>query len=91
VAQRRAHARKQLVHAERLRHVIIGPQIEGGNLAGLVAAAREHDDRQAAVQVTDPPQQLQPIDVRQTEIEDDEVGLLGQQSEAFAVDRLGTS
>ena len=82
MAQRRPHAREQLVHAERLGDVIVGAEIERLDLAGLVAAARQDDDRDALVARSDRPQQLEPVDIGQAEIENDEVGLLRQSSSA---------
>ena len=40
-----ADAREQLADAERLAHVIIGPQIESAHPIALVRARGEHDDR----------------------------------------------
>jgi hypothetical protein len=42
--ERGTNSGQKLVHAERLRDVIIGTQIERLHLAGFVAAAGEHDD-----------------------------------------------
>ena len=58
MTQRRAHAREKLVHAERLGHVVVGAKIERRDLAGLIAAARQHDDRHALVARPDRAQQL---------------------------------
>ena len=45
VAQRGAQARHQLLHAEGLGDVIVGAEIERLDLAALVVADRQHDDR----------------------------------------------
>ena len=37
---RRAHAREELIHAERLCHVVVGSDIEGSYFVGLVLAHR---------------------------------------------------
>ena len=46
VAQRHADAGDQLVHAERLGHIVVGAELERLDDAGLVGAAGEDDDRQ---------------------------------------------
>src|SRR5262249_45965422 len=46
-----------------------------------LAPARQHDDRHALVLLPHPPQQLEAVDVRQAEIEDDQVRLLPDQLE----------
>ena len=78
VPQRRAHARQQFVHPERLCQVIVGAEIERLHLAGLVAAARQHHDRHALVAAADHAQQFVALDVRQAEIEDDQRRPFGQ-------------
>jgi hypothetical protein len=45
MAQGDADAREQLVHAERLRQVIVRAQIEGGHLVPLLPPRGEDDDR----------------------------------------------
>jgi hypothetical protein len=45
VAERGTDAGDELVHAERLRHVVVRTEVERLDLAALVAAAGEHDDR----------------------------------------------
>ena len=47
-AHRRAGAREQLLHAERLRDVVVGPGVERRDLVGLRLAHREHDHRHVA-------------------------------------------
>ena len=46
--QERAHARHQLLGAERLDHVVVGADLQADDAVGLVAARGEHHDRQAA-------------------------------------------
>src|SRR6202011_1931837 len=58
VAQRRPHPGKKLVHAERFCHIIVGAEIELLHLAGLVAAAGQHDDGNALVAGADGAQQV---------------------------------
>ena len=89
MAQCRAHARQQLVHAERLGDVVVGAEVERLHLAGLVAAARQHHDRDAFVARADHAQQLVTLDVGKSEIENDQVGIAGQELErGLAVRRL---
>src|ERR1700686_4754019 len=79
MAQRRAHAGKQLVHSERFCQVIVGAEIERLDLARLVAAARQHDDRNAVIAAADHAQQIMALDIRQAEIENDQRRILRQQ------------
>jgi hypothetical protein len=87
--QRRAQARQQLVHPERLCQIIVGAEIERLNLAGLVAATRQHHDRYAVVAAANHAQELVALNVRQAEVEDDQRRALREQVERhLAVARL---
>ncbi len=89
VAKRGPDAGQKLVHAERLGHIVVGAEIEGLHLGGLVAAAREHHDRHALVLAAQQAQELEPLHVRQAEIEDDQVRLARRELERrLAVRRL---
>src|SRR5581483_7994751 len=72
-AHRGTQARKQLLDAEGLRHVVVGARVERGHLLALVADDRKNDDGDAA-----PRAQLAAdvgaASVRQDEIENDGVG-----------------
>ena len=46
--QERAHAREQLAGAERLREVVVGAEIQRGDLVRLLVANGQHDDGHAA-------------------------------------------
>src|SRR5262249_8744106 len=81
VAQRGSHPRKQFVHSERLGDVIVGAEVQRLDLAGLVAAARQHDDRHALIPCAQRAQQFVSLDIGEPEIEDDQVGLLLQHIE----------
>ena len=81
MAQRRPHPGEQLVHAERLGHVVVGAEIERLDLAGFVAAAGEDDDGNAFVARADRAQQIVAQRIGQAEIENDQVGSLFQQIE----------
>ena len=76
-AQRGAHARQQLVHAERLRDVVVGARVERGDLVALGVARRQHDDRHLgpAAQAVD---HLDPVDPGQPEVEHDDVGVMAR-------------
>src|SRR5262249_41846486 len=64
-------------------------EIERLHLAGFVAAAREHHDRDALVAGANGPQQIEALGIGQTEIKDDQVGPLAEQIEcSLAVRRL---
>ena len=92
VAQRRPHPGEKLVHAERLGYIIVGAEIERLDLAGLVAAARKHDDGHALIAGADGSQQLVSLHVGQAEIENDQIGSLAKQLECgLAVGRLERS
>src|SRR5712672_4224029 len=81
MAKRGPHAGQKLVHAERLGDIVVGPEIEGLHLGGLVAAARQHDDRHALVLAAQHAQELEALEIWQAEIEDDQVGLAGGELE----------
>ena len=76
-AQRRPQPREQLVHAERLRDVVVGAGVEGLDLVRLALADGEDDDRHArpAAQAAD---HVDAVDPRQAEVEDHEVGVLAR-------------
>src|SRR5262249_9118518 len=79
MAQRRPHAREQLVHAERLGDVVVGAEIERRDLAGLVPAARQDRDRHALVARAQGAQEVEALHVGQPEIENDQIRLLLQE------------
>ena len=66
---------EELVHAERLGHVVVGAGVEGRDLVALGLAHREHDDRHlgpAAQSVN----HVDPVDPRQSEVEHDDVRMM---------------
>src|SRR4051794_10603663 len=72
-AQHGADAGRELVGAERLRHVVVGAGVERADLLALVADRAEHDDREgapAAHLLAD----LDTAAVGQDEVEDHDVG-----------------
>ena len=76
VPQRHPHAREQLAHAERLRHVVVGPGVEGGDLVPLLPARREDQIGMVEVHCRMRRGHGQAVHVGKTEIEDDQIRLL---------------
>ena len=72
-AHRRPQPGQELVHAERLGHVVVGAGVERLDLVRRVGARRQHDHRrrQPAAQ---PVEHLDAGHVGQAEVEDDHVG-----------------
>src|SRR5262245_61701761 len=68
---------EELVHPERLRHVVVGAGVEGRDLPALLLPHREDDDRDRgpAAQAAD---HLDAVDPGQAEVEHDEVGVLAR-------------
>ena len=75
-AQDGAHAGRQLARAEGLGDVVIGAELQPHHLVGLLVAGGEHDDRHARVPAQ-PTGDLEPVEPRQAEVQDDEIGALG--------------
>ena len=73
VAHHDANARLELGHAEGLGDVVIGPAVEGRDLAILFARGRKDDDRYVAP-FADSPTDREPVDVGQSYVEHDHVG-----------------
>jgi hypothetical protein len=71
------HSSHQLLGRERLGHVVVGPQLQPDDAVALLAAGREDHDGYRG-QRPQAPAHLEPVDARQHEIEDHEVGRLGQ-------------
>ena len=74
-AQCRTQPGEQLVHAERLRDVVVSAGVERGDLVLLRLAHGQDDDRHArpAAKASD---HLDPVDPGKPEIEDDHLGVL---------------
>ena len=80
--QRRAHPGQQLAGAEGLCDVIVGPQIQRFDLVHLVGAGRQHDDG-GHVLLPHGADQLQAVPVRQAQVQNDQVRIVGgEQSQA---------
>ena len=67
---------QQLVHAEGLGQVVVGAEVEGGDLVGLGLPHRQHDDGHGrpAPEAAD---HVEPVDAGQAEVEQDDVGVAG--------------
>src|SRR5207249_11503291 len=74
VPQRDTDAREELIDAERLRHVIVGAEVESVDFVVLAAARGEHDDRRAG-ELADTTDDIESVAVRQVQVEHDEIGL----------------
>ena len=72
--ERHAQPGEQLADAERLGNVVVGPGVERRDLVRLLAARREHDDRDRRPGAQ-PLDHLEPVEVGQAEVQDDHVGL----------------
>lgn len=65
--------RARSLDPERLGHIVVGAEIEGADLAALVGAAGQHDDRQCRAAPAQLPDDFEAVDVRQGQIEDEDV------------------
>src|SRR5262245_11642085 len=87
MAQRDAYAREQFPDAERLRHVIVGACVERVDLGALLRARGQYDDRHRGP-AADAPDHLDAVDVRQPEVDDREIGLVGAGVDCAAFARV---
>ena len=78
-AEERPDPGRQLAQAERLRHVVVGAELEADDLVELRVLGREHDDRHARLGADDPAD-LDAGQLRQHQVEEDEVGLVGPEA-----------
>ncbi len=75
-AQNRAHPSDELLGAEWLGHVVVGPELEADQLVRLLGPRGEHHDRHGRV----PPQlscHVETVATGQAEVEHDQIGSLG--------------
>ena len=75
-AQAHAHPREQLLEAERLRNVVVGPALEAGHLHVDLVAGGEHDRRERLSAGAQLSQEVEPIDVGQSEVEQHQLELV---------------
>ena len=81
--QRRLDAASELPHREGLGDVVVGAHLEAGDLVDLVPLRGEHDDRHLAAGAK-APADLDPVELREHDVEDDEVEpLLGEAVEGL--------
>ena len=73
--QQRPDARRQLLRHERLGEVVVGACLEPGDDVVGVVAGGHHHDRHVAV-TTDRAAQLEPVDARQHDVDQHDVGAL---------------
>jgi hypothetical protein len=75
MAEERAHPRHQLLGAEGLHHVVVGPHLQAHDAVGLVAARGEHHHRHVASALVAPDlrAQAQSVLARKLQVEDEEV------------------
>jgi hypothetical protein len=74
MAERDPRARQELADGERLGDVVVGAGVERRHLVGLPAARRQHDDRHRCP-FPEPSDDLDPVQIGESQIEDYEVGL----------------
>ena len=74
-AQRGLHAGEELRERQRLRDVVVRPELEAADLVRLRAAGRDHEDRHAA-ELAEALEELPAIEAGQRDVQDDQVGPL---------------
>src|SRR5262249_8810360 len=89
-AEHGVHPGHQLARAERLGHVVVGPELEAEDAVDLGGARREDDDRQRARRLRDsePAADLEPVDPGQHEVEDHQGRALDLDERERALPRL---
>jgi hypothetical protein len=75
--EQRAQAREQLLALEGLDEVVVGPGVEALDARLERVARGEHEDRHV-IGRPQPPRDLDAVELRQPEVEDDEVGVEGR-------------
>ena len=76
-ADEHARARLQFLEREGLHQVIVGAQVETFDPVLQRGARRENQHRDARLPPPQPPQDVDPVDVRESEVENDEIVWLG--------------
>jgi len=71
-SEHRLDARRELTRRERLRHVVVGAELEADDAIGLLSARGEHDHGQVAAGA-DPSAQREPVGAGKHHVEDDEL------------------
>ena len=73
-AEDRLHAGDELARVERLRQVVVGADLEPDDLVDVLVARGQHQDRHVRA-LADAPADLDPVDVREHQVEHDQRGL----------------
>ena len=73
----RLDARHQLAHGERLCDIVVRAQLEAHDLVGLLLSRGQHDDRNVALR-THAAADLEAVHLGQHDVEQNEVGRLGE-------------
>ena len=73
--EERANAGDELLESEGLRHVVVRAGVEAGDPVLDLVAGREHQDRNAVTAPAETPADLEAVDHRHQDVEDDRVGL----------------
>ena len=71
--QRGAQTCEDLLHPERLGHVVVGPRVQRRHLVGLAVPDRKDDDGHRRER-PDAADHLGPVQIRKAEVEEDKVG-----------------
>ena len=72
-AQESPHPRLELLQAEWLGEVVVGPQVQAPHLVHVRVPPREQHHRDLVAGGADPPQQLPAREVRQDDVEDHQI------------------
>ena len=67
------HTRREFEHAERFGQVVVGAEFQAEHAIEFRRLGGEHQDRRVALRGAQPPANLQPVQTRQHQVEDDEV------------------
>jgi hypothetical protein len=74
-AEDRLHSRDERSRVERLRDIVVRAELEPDDRVDVVGASGQHEDRRVG-RPPDLPADLVAVDLRQHEVEDDEVGVM---------------
>ncbi len=64
---------RELLIGEGFRQVVVGARVETRDPIRQAVTSGQHDDRRPAAASADPPGDLQPVEIRQTDVEDDRI------------------
>src|SRR6202162_2955033 len=72
--QQRLDTREDLEDAEGFRHVVVRAELQSADLVGLLSAGRQDQDRHRELVLADRLEDAEPVETREHQVEDDEVG-----------------